>query len=207
VALRTRLALAAAGALLAPLAIAAPAHAVRWDHTDAARDMYGRCEPAGLPPEECPAEGIDPTRIDGDFRTTWVNHGVENLVVRSHFSALAAYEYAYYRLAILTPDGQRYEYRISFIRDGNEFQKAYPYGTPPKLVKADGNSFVSCPGLKKSVSYSNDIIEAVVPRSCLGKPYKVSLQPIFERRSNAANGIDMYSDMAFDGFSPWIKRG
>jgi len=196
---RPRLALALITALVASMTLASPASAQTWSHTDPARDMYGDCSEPGLP-EDCPAAGIDPTRLNGDFRTTWVNHGADYLVVRSHFSALSRPHWGVWDVRFTTNESRHYRVQIHLgEREGYT-----------SLVNTANNTFVSCSGLRRTISYANDTIEVRVPRRCLSYPSKVSFDLLRYIRDTTSTdaGVDMYSDRGFDVVpTEWIARG
>jgi hypothetical protein len=177
--------------ILTVVGLAGPASAQKWYFTDAARDVARHsCAEGGEP---CISE-VDPTRVNGDFRTTWVNHTSTEVVVRSHFSALSRPEWGVYQLDVLTNEGRTYDARIYF--------KA---GHPNGVAQIAGSSgLFACNGLRKVVSFADDTIALRIPRTCLSRPASVQLKVSYYRSS----GEYRFFDSGFaDGWTVGIKRG
>jgi hypothetical protein len=147
-----------AGATAVGTAAAAPARAEAYHHTDPAHDVVDRQSTDATDTIPAPHQRtVDITRWNAAYRHSAVvsTMHVRDLV-RGPWNAI---------WFLKTPDKDEYSLVLRHTDSGIEMGLLHNHQTVP------------CTGLAKQARYGKDTLSVSVPRSCLGKPRYVRVEP------------------------------
>ena len=147
-------------------ALPGAAHAQRWSHRDAVKDVAKQVWFG--PIHKAPAER------EGDIVATTVDHGKKRIVVRVDVRKLVKNKRALIIAAIATPTQPGLELTFDYTHQDVSLWDA---------IEGIG---VDCPGLSSKQSYAHGFVSASFPRSCLGDPTWIKVSSSFSR--NLATG-------------------
>lgn len=146
-----------AGAAVIALGVAAPAHAARYTHNDAAGDVTQiTCDAAGA---NC-AEAAAPTITNGDIVATQVTHGARKVSLFVAFADLEPTNYLHVDIARLVTNEHLNRYVTVTSMEGQ---------TKVQLSRPSG-ARVACRGLRGTVDFTANTVAIKVPRYCLSRP-------------------------------------
>lgn len=197
----TRRLASVAGAAVIALGVAAPAHAARYDHADAAGDVL-QCDAAT--DADCAAPATAATQ-EPDVTNVTFRHRAYKVVVFAQFADLAP-----------TDDLHGFVSTIRTNEGVNRVVSVYTAGTKVgvEFTRPSGAS-VRCSGIRRAVDYDLNTVRIVVPRSCLSYPRWIQANfgaistPVDQSwiRADDAQQVGE-GDPAVDdfAFSPRIKR-
>lgn len=166
---------AAAGAAVLTLSLAAPAHAAKYVHNDAAGDVVvERCtwttpepptDPEAEPTEptdECTEGGADATFREGDITRTAIRHTARKVIIRTSYRELTRTNgFAVFVGSLRT--NERVHRDVSIF-----FEPEFAPNGEVDVSRPNGDS-VRC-RVGKTVDFTANVIEVRIPRGCLSRP-------------------------------------